>query len=302
MTTSPDGLFQYGGQPVGALWASPWSKVYFVDGVDGADSLDGLKPTQAKKTIGAAIAVAARGDVIYVRPKAYTLGTGLDRYTETASTALAQSDLTIIGVTAGIQNTFGPKWSYVSSGYALVNIAPALHIENMAFFGEGATGCINTVGDANVSKVGGNGLCIYNCNIKGGQLIMTNGFDGAVIQNNVFTSSTAGDLLCGIVSTNTGSYPGRRLIIKGNTFWNSNGTASGGPIITIGTHGTEILIAGNYFDIVPSTGKYILGSGTLTGLVADNFFNDADVSTTGDLTLAGLLCAGNYDNSNTIVA
>jgi len=64
---------------------------YFVDGVSGSDNNTGKKPTEAKATIQAAVTLATRGDVIYVRPLAYKIGTGFNRYTEDIAVTLGGS-------------------------------------------------------------------------------------------------------------------------------------------------------------------------------------------------------------------
>ena len=151
MSRFPDGVFQYGGQPLGSLWASPWSKVLFVDGENGSDGVDGRKPTAALKTIQKAVDLATRGDVIYIRPQHYTIGTGFSRYTESVTTTIGgaggssgvhmtNSDISIIGCANTINPEYGVRWSWVTAaGYNLINPAPALHLENIGFYSEGTT-------------------------------------------------------------------------------------------------------------------------------------------------------------------
>ena len=76
MSTFPDGLYQFGGVPVSSAPEPVFGKVWFVDATNGSDDLDGLKPTQAKKTIQAAITAqiantTSLGDAIYVFPGIY---------------------------------------------------------------------------------------------------------------------------------------------------------------------------------------------------------------------------------------
>ena len=80
MSTFPDGVFQYGGQPVGggryeAMWGS---KVYFVDYDYGTEGAGGLKPSDPCKYLQDVIDKANPWDVIYVRPRdpAYADGGG----------------------------------------------------------------------------------------------------------------------------------------------------------------------------------------------------------------------------------
>jgi hypothetical protein len=76
MSTFPDGLYQFGGVPVSSAPEPVFGKVWFVDGTNGNDGFDGFKPTQAKKTIQAAITAqiantTSLGDAIYVFPGSY---------------------------------------------------------------------------------------------------------------------------------------------------------------------------------------------------------------------------------------
>ena len=109
MSIAPDMLFHMGGVPVGgARFSSPWATHWFVDGTDGNDNNDGKTPGTAKATIQAAVTASTGGDVIYIRPQVYTLGTGFARYTEDITVAQAQTagsgteanaNKSIIGVT-----------------------------------------------------------------------------------------------------------------------------------------------------------------------------------------------------------
>jgi len=71
MSTAPDGLFQYGGVPVGGgRYEGMWGgKVYFVDYDSGNDAHDGRAPNRAFKYLDTALSAATAWDVIYVRPR-----------------------------------------------------------------------------------------------------------------------------------------------------------------------------------------------------------------------------------------
>ena len=59
MTTFGDGVFQYGGMPLGAGMLPLMGgsgKVYFVDPANGSDGNTGLEPGRALDTVGAAYA------------------------------------------------------------------------------------------------------------------------------------------------------------------------------------------------------------------------------------------------------
>lgn len=96
MTTVSDGLFQYGGQPVGGLLPfGPKSKSYFVDPANGSDLNDGLTPGTALAGLKAAYdkTVSGQNDVVY-----YIAGTG--SVTLTAALTWANSYTHLIGVCA----------------------------------------------------------------------------------------------------------------------------------------------------------------------------------------------------------
>ena len=104
MSTFPDGLFQYGGQPVGsgvfpALRKA--AKVFFVDPAGGNDSNDGLRPDQALATVGKAYSktVDKRGDVVYLLGDGSAAGTSRD-----TAIVWSNSNTHLIGVTAPAPN------------------------------------------------------------------------------------------------------------------------------------------------------------------------------------------------------
>jgi len=79
MTTYADGVFQYGGMPVGGgmlpLMGGD-AKVFFVDPANGSDGNTGLSPEQALDTVGAAYAKCTdkSGDTIYLLNDGNTSG------------------------------------------------------------------------------------------------------------------------------------------------------------------------------------------------------------------------------------
>ena len=69
MTTVDDGLYQYGGAPVGSglIPFGPDSQAFFVDPANGSDSNDGTTPAHAKASVLAAYNLTTSGnnDVVY---------------------------------------------------------------------------------------------------------------------------------------------------------------------------------------------------------------------------------------------
>jgi hypothetical protein len=294
MSTFPDGLFQYGGQPVGAQFASPWSTAYFVDGVNGVDDFDGKSPVKAKKTIQSAVTAAGRGDVIYIRPQTYTAGTGFARYTEQISVALAQSDLSLIGTVNSINPEYGVRSRWVTTGYNLTNDGPALHVENIGFFSESATNTAllrnsDTVGS---ERYGANGTTFYNCVIKGGKISVQCG-DGLTIRNCMFHGGGDG-VTGGIIATSVGySNPGRRLRIRECLFQASNGSVVDTAYISINLY-TEVLIDNCYFDLLPTDTNYIKAI-TSTGSIINCSFGVADMTLATGVVKGGLVAVNLAD-------
>lgn len=310
MSTFPDGVFQYGGQPVGASWASPWSKVYFVDGEDGLDGYDGLKPTQAKKTIQAAVTLATRGDVIYVRPQQYTGGTGFSRYTEEVTVTAGASagsaahfenaDISIIGCVNTPNPEYGVRWKHATdtTGYCLINHAPALHLENLGFYAEGAANAVRLLNNgATTTQRGSDGTTFYNCVVKAGRVITQDGGDGLTFKNCIFHAAPAGGATGGITFTCSAN-PGRRLRILDCIFQEGNGAAPATEYINIAGVASEVLIRNCHFGLIPTSAKYILVTSS-TGDLSGCHFAKADLHVTSDITLGGLINAGNFDGATT---
>lgn len=101
MSTFPDGLFQYGGMPVGLGSFFPAirkdAKIYFVDPANGNDNNSGLSPDQALDTVEAAYnkTVSKQGDIVFLLGDGSTTGTARDN-----AIVWANSNTHLIGVTA----------------------------------------------------------------------------------------------------------------------------------------------------------------------------------------------------------
>ncbi len=278
-------------------YPSPWSKSWFVDGVNGVDTNSGTSPTDAVKTIQAAVTLAGRGDTIYIRPQTYTLGTGFARYTEDVTVTLLKNDLSIIGVTNALNPEFGVRWKHVATH--LTVDAPGLHLENIGFFGEGATHIIDLTQDLNVSKAGSNGFSAYNCAFKGSDVLINAG-DGARIQNCYFHAMYDGSVVGGIKAVGSAA-PIRRLQIRDCSFMAGNGTTAATAYIEIAGVASEVVIDGCRFELIPTSAKYILATAS-TGILSNCFFADADIHRTNDLTLDNIVMVGCWDGSGALIA
>lgn len=285
-------------------FSSPWNTHYFVDGTDGSDGNTGLTPGEAFKTIQQAVTVATGGDVIYVRPLSYKMGTGFNRYVEdvviantgASSAATApQAGKSIIGVTPKVKiasDFMGVRWKYATNTNLNIE-APGTHIENIGFFCEGATTAVYFEGDgATYTKAGHTGSSLYNCAIKGEGGVLANGSDSLQIINCQFQAAYDGNT-SGIIITLDGSNVNRRPVVRGCHFLGGNGTAmDSAPIIWTGKVENG-LIADNYFDLGTTVQINIATSGS-SGLIVNNFFAEADLSTTF-IVQNGMVCVANWD-------
>ena len=277
---------------VATRYALPWSQIFFVDGVNGSDTKNtGRTPDRAFATIGKAVSVAARGDVIYVRPKTYTIGAGFGRYTEAVSVLLAQSDLSIIGVTNSLNPEYGPRWAKTDAGYNLINDGPALHLENLGFFSEGATNTalLRNSDTPGSERYGANGTTFYNCVVKGGKISIQCG-DGVVIRNCFFHGSAG---VTGGITATYGVNPGRRLRIRDCIFHEGNGAVVDTAYIYINLF-TEVVIADCYFATVPTDTHYIEAI-TSTGFIVNCTFGVADMTLATGIIKGGLIAVNLAD-------
>ena len=307
-TNFPNGITSMGCPvPGGGRFSNPWATHYFVDGDLGSDGNSGKIPNEAFKTIQKAVTVSTGGDVIYIKPKTYTMGTGFARYEEdvtvTNGVTTAGSGVTatnagksLIGITprAGHASDFmGVRWKYATNTNLNVEAA-ATHIENIGFFCEGATAGIYFEQDgATWSKSGGTGSSLYNCAIKGEGGVLANGSDSLQIINCQFQAKWDGNV-SGMIITTDGTNECRRPVLKGCHFIGGNyGTSmSAAPVIWTGQVQAG-LIADNYFH----TGTTVIiniVTGSSSGLIVGNRFAETQLSTTF-IVQNGMICVDNKD-------
>jgi hypothetical protein len=318
MSIFPDGVFQYGGQPVGGEWFSPWSTVYFVDGIDGDDGNTGLKPTDAKKTIAAAAALATKDDVIYIRPLDYTIGHGIERYAEdvtltatntglnysgtTSYPILTPSNISIIGCAKTVTPQFATRWKYATAT-CLTNTTPALHVENIGFFAEDYK-CVSLLSNGVTdTQRGMDGTTFYNCDFKGGGVTASDGFTSLAFNRCRFEPKYNGEVDNALTIT-ASTNPGTKLTIQNCEFLDgSNGTVADGPWIILASFITGVVIRDCYFGQVPTGTAYITGTATtVEGVVENCHFGDADMALATGIAATGLITAGIYDLLGLVVA
>ena len=290
LTNYPNGVTSFGVPIIGSgRFSSPFATHYFVDGDNGSDSNSGKEPSLAKKTIQAAVTAASGGDVIYIAPKSYTMATGFARYTEDVDitntctgTGVTEGNagMSIIGVTPlGVASDFmGVRWKHATT-HCLHTKAAATHVENIGFFCEGATYGVQFQSDgATYTMSGGIGSSLYNCAIKGEGGVFANSSDSLQFINCQFQAKYDGNV-SGIIITLDGTNAGRRPVVRGCHFIGGNGTSmDAAPIIWTGKI-EDGLIADNYFH----TGTLVqinIVTATSSGLIVNNSFAEADLSTT----------------------
>lgn len=105
MTTVSDGLYQYGGMPVGGVF-SP-GQAWFVRPTTGSDGYSGKKPDRAFATLAAALdaATADNGDVVYFIAESASAASCTDYLTEALD--WNKDGVHLIGINAG--NALGQR-------------------------------------------------------------------------------------------------------------------------------------------------------------------------------------------------
>ena len=262
-------------------------------------------------TIQKAVTESAGGDVIYIRPKTYTLGTGFARYTEDVSVTLGgdggsgatatNANKSLIGITQRINPTdfVGVRWKY-SSATPLTVDAPCLHVENIGFFVEGATYAINLrCNGATRTQEGTTGFSIYNCAIKGNAQLYAYGGNELSIINCRFQAMYDGTM--GGINLVGSSNQVARPVIDSCDFIGGNANNMATTPIQTAAPVYDLMIRNCYFSIVTDSGLYINIAGTTnTGLVANCYFAAADINArcTGLVAgTSGAFAAALYDQS-----
>ena len=289
MTTFGDQVFEWGGSPVsGGRHTNPWGTHYFVDATNGADRNDGKTPTTAKATIQDAVDdstadTLSRGDVIYINPQIYHTTQGFTRYTEDVTitagatgTDMTNLNMSLIGVSGGGTGDFlGVRWTQATAT-ALTNNAPALHLENIGWFSEGATYGVNLVRSGDTAH-GTQGTSLYNCAFKGKGLYATGGGDGLTLDRCRFQCAYDGTVAQ--LNYDCSSNPGRRFTVRNCEWLDGNGVVSSAQMIDVSAPCTEILIRDCFFPQAPTGSVYIDLAGANEGVIANCYFGTANLDT-----------------------
>jgi len=305
MTTFGDQVFEFGGAPVsGGRFSSPWATHYFVDATDGAAGNGGKRPDDAMSTIQAAVSLASAGDVIYIRPQTYKLGTGFNRYTEDVTLTLGgtggsgvvatNANISIIGVTPQGRPTdfLGVRWKATTTGLQVD--APGLHLEGIGFFTETATHAVNLrCNGATRTQEGTTGFSMYNCAVKGDGPVYANGGNEIVISNCRFQAKHDGTVggINLVGSTNAVARP----VIENCDFIGGNANVMAtAPIIGASPWYTAIL-KNLWFDKIPTSGQFVTISGTsCVGVIGPCYCGSDDIGASS-FDAAGMWVIA-YDN------
>ena len=301
MTTAPDGLFQYGGAPVGGNpYFGMWGEsVWFVDYDSGNKDGPGDKPSNALKYVGDAISKAAANDVIYVRPRTpnslnYDPNYILPEGTTNDVIPYAKHGLAIIGTGygRGQGSQFYTYWRGTGTATATATLiirAPWTLIENISFHDGASTSsqcilldgqaansgyvCGNTISNSMFRFSGNTALSIDSCMWatvldntfhKGAGITISSNEqvpDGIEVGRNRFVALTAGSVDCGMYVLAADA-----INVHDNIFAHDKPTAG--------------------------TAKYIYFHTASTGVVANNFFGTATLVTATLMTLNGVLESG----------
>lgn len=292
-------------------FSSPWATHYFVDSDNGSDGNTGKTTDDAFATIQAAVTAAQYQDVIYIRPKTYTLGTGFARYAEDVSVTLGGSggsaatatnaNMSIIGVTqrgAHATDFLGVRWKKATATPLTVD-APCLHVENIGFFVESATYAINLrCNGATRTQEGTTGFSIYGCAIKGDGQLYANGGNELQIVNCRFQATYDGTT--GGINLVGSSNQVVRPIIKNCDFIGGNSYNMATCPITTAAPVWDAMIRDCYFSAAPDDTYYINIAGTSNdGLVANCYFASGNCNAQFNGIIggsSGIYASGIYDD------
>ena len=285
MTTFGDGVFQYGGSPVGGAGPFPMDggRAWFVDGTNGLSGASGKKPDDAFSTLTAALAVADEGDTIFVYPKTMAVtDTDPGSYAETVTISTPQ--INIIGVPWGRAQGGLPQFKIGAGSTAMFTVAaPGVYIRNIGFNGASSTGGGIKLDDDGGSTKAAFGTVIENCHFKNCKCHATNGsLGGAIywpaagnawqvlIRGNKFYKCVADIVLVGT----SGSRP-QDVVIQDNIF---SGPAASvdANILSEGSGFDGVYIDRNVFPCFPAIGSgtnaTILDLTGSVGILSNNVF------------------------------
>lgn len=295
MTTVADGLFQYGGSPVGTsldltkIFSTPSGtrkrgRAWFVDASTGTDG-DGRSPQKAFLTMQRAFNSVASGDIIYF----------VGKVTEQLVTPVQVFDVTVVGcgnrprhadATPAGGNWAAATWAAPASpvanqalcrvlqqGWKFVNIlwAGSAGCASLEFVRNAASG--NDERDASHAVVMGCrfvGVDSTDSAIKFGSTSYTEIVNNVLIEGNDFQG-------CATAIKEQSAGLQYRMQLRGNTFQSNTNH------VTLG--GYNALITGNMFGLWTTTSVNLTG-GTGSNIVTGNYLS-GDYSTASNHYVSG---------------
>lgn len=171
VTNFPNGVSSFGVTLPSVETKGMFANVWFVDGTNGNNQYSGKNPDEAFSTITKAESVASRGDVIYVRAKAFTGATTVDPTAYEENITIDVEGLTIIGVSGESIAPFLPQIKKsVATSPVITVAAPGVTIMNLDINGAGCDkGCIYAAETYSTSGTYVDGLNVINCHIRNGR-------------------------------------------------------------------------------------------------------------------------------------
>lgn len=320
LTKYPNGVLSSGQiVPGGGRFSGPWSTHYFVDGDLGSDGNTGEQPNRSMKTIQAAVTKATGGDVIYIKPKTYTLGTGFARYTEdvtiaqgntTGSGTETRANISIIGVTQRQypSDMLGVRTKYATAAHGGWNIeTPGTHIEGIGIFGEDATSyAMFFESNGGTRTKGFDGSSMYNVMIKGKAVQLGSGTGGSgdvSLVNCKFQAKYdgAGTPLLSLVGS-AGAI--NRLSVIGCDFIGGNANNYSTSPVSSAAPVTSLVMRNCTFSQDPDSGDFLAFAGSSnSGIVANCSFASTDANAKLARVIAGasgIHGAGLYDENGMV--
>lgn len=323
VTNFPNGVSSFGITLPSIGTQGMFGKYIFVDGTNGNDTFNGTSVLEAVKTIAHAIEIASRGDVIFVRAKAFTGGTTVDPTAYTENITVNVEGLTICGISGEIDKPFLPQIKKsVATSPVITVTKPGVTIMNLDINGAGCNfGGIYAAETYSASGTYVDSLNVINCHIRNGHAATdtaiqdTDGAYGGItlanaawyvnIRNCKFWGCRGGVVA---VASATGRNEFKGLVIKDCDFGSEAATDIDCNIYVSAVNIRDLLIDGCKFtQSIPAyaggttqTARYIslAGSSVAVGLISDCRFCDVGLTFgaagTGATVPAGICMTANY--------
>jgi len=290
-TNFPNGVTSMGSPAGTARFSSPWATHYFVDATNGSDNNKGKSPKNALATIQKAEDISTGGDVIYIRPQVYTLGTGFARYTEDIT--IAQASTSGSGTEANANRSFigvtqrqypsdmvGVRTKYATAAHGGWNIeCPGTHIEGIGHFAEDATTYAMYFESNGATRTKGfDGCSMYNVMVKGKEVRFDGGGGDMSIVNCKFQCKYdgAGTPLLNLIGSSGGV---NRLSVINCDFIGGNANNYATAPVTGAAPVTSFVMHNCRFSQDPDSGDFINFAGTTnSGAISNCYFGSESLA------------------------